>query len=61
MFPAWQADALPLSHLGHFFQISFGQSSCFVGSEVCLVCLRALPHMCAHLLANMDSSKEAYG
>ena len=60
-----ERDSHPCANLNHFcrafFWVSSGQSSCLSGSEPVLGDLSVLPCMCAHLLAKMDSSKEAYG
>ena len=48
-------------YVGRFFRVSFGQSSCFAWFWVRLVYLRVLPCVHTHLLAKMDSGKDAYG
>ena len=44
--------------MGHFFQVSFGQSSCFAWSVLGIS--QGAP-TCVHLSTRMDSSKEAQG
>ena len=46
---------------GDFFWLSFGRSPALKDSESVRVCLRVLPRVHAHLLANMDSSTGACG
>ena len=40
---------------------TLGQSSCFARFWACIGCISGSSHVHTHLLAKMDSSKEAYG
>ena len=54
--------AVWITFMGHFFQVSFGQSSWFAWFTVSiLVYLRILPCRHTHLLAKMNSTKNVYG
>ena len=47
--------------MGHFFQVSFDQSSCVPCFWVCICYFSGSPHVCVYLLAMMNSSQETYG
>ena len=47
--------------MGHFFQVSFDQSSCFPCFWVCIWYFSGSSHVCLYLLAMMNSSQETYG
>ena len=48
-----------ITYMGHFFRVSFSQSSCFAWFRVHICFISGSSHVCGHLLAKMDSREEA--